>query len=330
MFVDQAGELIADIMTANRSLASIPSASAILDTSNYTFWAISYGKDADGFRNHSHAVLSPSGDSRFKVYSYQSRTFSGYNPSATALSSQDFYSLYPQSPTPFDTKLESRSTLPIFSAGLTDFGQCLNSVLNSTVSSNYNTIGCFASKAGTTYCIVSSLSDPLSNVIVSGTIGSYYNLLELMDKNGFLTFKEGPASAHYDASTASPYGLQGILRIPPTPNPRSVVITWILPHNDAGSLLLFGGVYHLGLWYLDLKQMLKDGYYPPFSFNNLNNIRKYKLFAKKTFNKNLISVDDITIGGLGNQSGFKRLFELGQGWPSNKYWITFSWEIKFT
>ena len=59
MLVDGAGELIVDVMTANRSLSGIPSASAILDTSNYTLHAISYGKDADGFRNHAHKILSP-------------------------------------------------------------------------------------------------------------------------------------------------------------------------------------------------------------------------------------------------------------------------------
>ena len=59
--VDGLGELIVDALTANRSLSAIPSASAILDTSNYTFHAITYGKNADGFRKHGHVILSPSG-----------------------------------------------------------------------------------------------------------------------------------------------------------------------------------------------------------------------------------------------------------------------------
>ena len=65
MFVDNAGQLIADVMTANRSLAGSVSAS-ILDTSNYTFQAISYGKDPSGFGYHAHANI----DSAFSWISY--------------------------------------------------------------------------------------------------------------------------------------------------------------------------------------------------------------------------------------------------------------------
>ena len=55
MLMDNAGSLIIDILTANPDLSGIPSASAILDTSNYTIQALSFGKGSEGYSNHAHA-----------------------------------------------------------------------------------------------------------------------------------------------------------------------------------------------------------------------------------------------------------------------------------
>ena len=49
MLVDGAGELLADAMTVSPSLSGISSASSILDTSNYTIQAISFGTGSDAF-----------------------------------------------------------------------------------------------------------------------------------------------------------------------------------------------------------------------------------------------------------------------------------------
>jgi hypothetical protein len=122
MFLDQAGEHIADIMTLNRGLASIPSASSILDTSNYTFQAITYGKDADGFKYHAHEVISPSGDGIIKVISYDSTSFSGYNPRSTASALSYLYKQYPESFYPTQERLESKSTLPNYVCGVQMWG----------------------------------------------------------------------------------------------------------------------------------------------------------------------------------------------------------------
>ena len=119
---------------------------------------------------------------------------------------------------------------------------------------------------------------------------------------------------------ASPslYGL-GVIRIPGSNFPYDVDLKWILNKGDAGSLLLFGGVFHLGLWCLDVKEMLKQGYYPPYSFNTLNTTRKYRLFAKKTFNKDLLYYS--------SNSAFKSMFVDSQF--SNANGIVFTWKIRF-
>ena len=56
LLVDGAGESIVDMLTVSPSLSGIPSASALLDTSNYTIQAISFGKDASAYQFNAHAL----------------------------------------------------------------------------------------------------------------------------------------------------------------------------------------------------------------------------------------------------------------------------------
>ena len=65
--------------------------------------------------------------------------------------------------------------------------------------------------------------------------------------------------------------------------------------GDAAALAAFGGVSHLGVWCLDLKAMLKGGLTPPYSWNHLNNNRKYKLVSKTTLWDNLLSHQDVGV-----------------------------------
>jgi hypothetical protein len=62
----------------------------------------------------------------------------------------------------------------------------------------------------------------------------------------------------------------------------SVYIQICIQMGDLAALAAFGGINHIGVWCLDLKEMLADGLMPPYSWNNLNNTRKYKLIAKAT------------------------------------------------
>lgn len=325
MFVDKAGELIADVMTMNRGLASIPSASAILDTSNYTFQAISYGKDAAGFQYHAHKILSPSSDGVIKVISYGSTSFSGYQSSSTASALEFEYKLLPQSINPIDERLELRSTIPVYGSGVIDAGQYLNVAMHPTLSAFSHLIGGFAPASGSNFKVY----DQTSSLIFSGSIQSFYNVYKMMDCSGFLKFTQESLSTQqfvYDTfikpspntNWLSVYSA-GVFRTCGGNFPRDLDIFWLLTLGDAATLNLFGGIYQIGLWCFDIKEMLKDGYYPPYNFNTLNTNRKYRLFAKKTFNKDLLYYS--------SNSAFKSLFI--DGTFSNNNGIVLTWKIKF-
>jgi len=143
-----------------------------------------------------------------------------------------------------------------------------------------------------------------------------------MDTSGFLTFAPGAAAAQATLNSTSSFE-QGALRYCDASFPNRVTIKIPLITGDAGSLLLYGGLYHLGLWVLDIKETLKQGISPPFNFNALNNKRKYRLFAKKTFNKDLLYCTDS-----GATAGVKSLFSVG-GSLSSEGSLTISWYINF-
>jgi len=322
MIVDTAGQVIADILTLSPSLSKIPSASAILDTSNFTFQAVSYGKDVSGFNKHAHAIY----DSNFSaiiVRSYEGSSVSSYHSSAIG-SSLLAYNILPEYPDPLNTRLEQdscRTTFQSLFSGM-DIGHCANHAILSSFSSTYQTLGCFAPSSGIKYNVLSSahVSGSLSNTLFSGTLSGAYNLYGIMDASGFLTF--APFNGNQGrARTAALQFTSGVL-INLSPNFSStgnVDLVWQLSAHDAAALLLYGGVYHLGLWCLDIKEMLKLGHKPPFAFNPLNNIRKYRLFAKKTFSKDLLYLNDYL-----GQSGFKYLLE-----QKNAPYIVYQWTIRF-
>lgn len=327
MIVDKAGEVIVDILTMSPSLAKIPSASAILDTSNYTFQAISYGKDALGFNYHAHAQYNPA-LSAIVVKSYEATSVSSYHSSAIA-SALYFYNLLPSYPDPLNTRLEPESCLTFYSSfgsfsGL-DVGHCANHAILSQYSSTYITLGCFPPSGGVKYIVVKPEHNDTnfiqSNLIYSGTLSGNYNKYGLIDSSGFLKFAPLNGSQG-NRNTALLNFTSGVL-INLSPNFSStgyVDIAWHLSGNDAASLLLYGGVYQLGLWCLDIRAMLKEGHKPPFSFNPLNNIRKYRLFAKKTFSRDLLYVND----ALGS-SGMKNLLES----TTFIQYLVYQWTIRF-
>jgi hypothetical protein len=148
-----------------------------------------------------------------------------------------------------------------------------------------------------------------------------------MDKAGFLTFAPLNGAQGKAAATAGLFTSGALINLPTNFSSLGrVPVVWRLDAGDAGALLLYGGVYHLGLWCLDIKAMLAAGHTPPFSFNALNNIRKYRLFAKKTFNKDLLYIND----SLG-YGGFDVLFNNGNppydaGWGN---YILYQWTIRF-
>jgi len=322
MILDLAGEVIVDILTLSPSLSKIPSASAILDASNFTFQAITYGKDASGFNQHAHAIY----DTNFSgiiVRSFEPTSVSSYHSSAIA-SAIPLYNLLPEYPDPINYRLEQKSCRTVFGDSFSgvDVGHCANHAILSSYSSLYRTLGCFAPSGGVNYYVLSSapVSGSLANTFYSGTLSGYYNSSGLMDSNGYLTFAPLNGSQGKVNTTLGNFGSGVLINLSPTFSSTGTVdLVWRLYAHDAAALLLYGGVYHLGLWCLDVKQMLKEGHKPPFAFNPLNNIRKYRLFAKKTFNRDLIYLNDYL--GL---NGFKYLLE-----SKNAQYLVYQWTIRF-
>lgn len=328
MIVSRAGEVIADILSISPTLAEIPSASAILDTSNFTFQAVSFGKDANGFKYHAHTVIQPSATVSFKVFNYDVAPSQSYQTSTTASALKDLgYNFYVGYPDIKDTRLEFRSTATNISATLTNIGHCMNSIISPTLSSMAHLIGCYPASGGTNYYVLSSLSATyLANpnvVAYSGTLSSTYNKYGIMDSNGFLKFaplgiSQGTAPA---GNITGNDGYTSGCLLSGTSNfntAEGFVVAVQLPSGDAGALCLFGGVYHVGLWCLDLRAMLDAGNNPPYTWNTTNGIRKYRLFAKKTFSKDLTYLKNY-----GSTNAFKTIFSGSSPLDSNGIFIRF-------
>ena len=71
LLVNGAGELLADIMTVSPSLSGITdhATSSILDSSNYTIQAISFGTDKLAYRNNAHLLDEAKGTLLSSIYS---------------------------------------------------------------------------------------------------------------------------------------------------------------------------------------------------------------------------------------------------------------------
>jgi len=297
MFVQGFGEVLTDIMTVNPALAGLPSASSILDTSNYTFQSVTFGKDAEGFTQHSHAISSTQyvdGDPASGASSYDSGILtvinygsdaadgaSSYVVSGTYAQFSATYNSVPNDPSPLDRRLERGSTSSNnlssyqYASALPDLGHYPNAALDSQLSAIWNKVGAFAPSTASDFIQY----DKDNNFVSSGTITSYFNLNGLVDKDGYLTVKNAPV-------TGSPSYLEGAVLFSSSPDfilsEGVLALNVNIDGNDAVTLVSFGGVKHMGVYCLDLKEMLASGLMPPYSWDALNNNRKYKLVAKST------------------------------------------------
>lgn len=292
LFADKAGELLADIFTISPSLSAIPSASGWLDASNYTVQAISFGKDALGYQNHAHSLVFSSLITDGIVRVVSTETVSAYHSSAA------LYGPLPEAPNPVVPRLESKSTA--ITTTDTDLGREYYPELINDLGHNTNTFllsantieklaGCYPPSGGVTWYILSSINSP-NTPIAQGTFLGNFNLRQSMDLSGFvnmivssaqdgankgITFSGGPAS-----------GLI-VYAAPDFSSTGEVQYRVTLSGGDAGLASMYGGIYNLGLWTLDLKAMANDGLTPPFSFSALNNQRRYRLFAKASLSRDI-------------------------------------------
>ena len=241
MIVDKAGELIVDAFTVSPSLSGIASASAILDASNYTIRAISFGKDASGYLNHAHEPgpraieATSSADKVLRVVSHEASTalygVSSYHssPSATSattkfneisslgVSAGTPYYLLPEAPNPMHARLETKSTAIAPDKGLSGYnlGHNLNMlnlsaviagrrVLGASVSGASSFAGCYAPSDGIDWAILSSAS-VTATPVVTGNFKGLFNACGTMDLFGHIGVAKDASSAHLGRTHLGPF-----------------------------------------------------------------------------------------------------------------------------
>jgi len=333
LIVDGASELLADIMTVSPSLSGMEhSTSSLLDTSNSMVQAISFGKGSKAYQTNAHfksnnkalAILTNSTTSSLIITyeEYPTLDISSYIP----------FKDLPTAPTPLDTKLELTSDLSAFpnnlSAIMPGNGHNLNMVPEGYYSSILSSIsgwdsigsvggsilGCYpdgSAVKGTNYYIFSSLGnlgvsipEPASKTFLSGVYEGLFNSVSSMDTSGFVNmvasswvderYSDSHGSNWYDPSYSglivSAY--DGFSSVSGGGEVQYIVT---VSGSDLGGANLYGGIYNMGLWTIDVDKTLKAGNTAPFSFSPIYNPRKYKLFAKKSFSKNLCYIEDDTV-----------------------------------
>ena len=171
-------------------------------------------------------------------------------------------------------------------------------------------LGCYPHTNGTDFAIVSSISNlttPQDNIIISGTYPSKTNLepyfnssaIRSMDGNGFIRGYDSVAGEVSDpvsgliVSANQDFSALG-----------EVVYVCTVASGDLGLANMYGGLFKAGLWTIDLEKTLSDKdpegnpkVIPPFPlrFSAGYNKLVYKLFAEKSFTKNLTKIQDYDV-----------------------------------
>jgi hypothetical protein len=336
MLTDGAGELLADIMTVSPSLSGIEDSgtSSILDASNYVIQSISFGTAEAAFTQEGYArFLDQNKASQLSGYGGHNLFLAGSSNTITWVNREDatstnFYypndALLPSTPDPSKTGLEDDtnvsanpgsflSTIPrldissLFPGngqhvnfmpsairfGLTEGTALSASLSNFLLGSVMGSFPAGISEQGTlgSYLVYRKPGAAGTLQYFASSVGSYPNEASSMDVSGFITAVSGidPMSG-LTTSSNTDFSSNGIVEYSTT-----------LSKDDLVFLHAYGGIYHLGLWSIDMKQSLLNGNAPPFGFSVLNNPRKYKLFCRKglskdlTFTNNLSGYDDLNI-----------------------------------
>lgn len=317
MYLQAFGEVITDALTVNPILVDIPSASAILDASNYTFQAVTLGKDAQGFNKHSHTVSGDlvagvANNGVLLVYSQQTIGVSSYSVSNThSVLSATYASSLPNSPWITDTRLERGSTSHLEIGSSQDIGHYVNIAINDSnipavgeanPSATWNIVGGYApSGAIHDYLFLDGNGDGM----FSGTLSGFYNTRGLVDVDGYITVS--PISK--TSTTAESFDEGSFLVSAATTSPGVFHLKTRVMKGDGACLAAFGGVNHIGIHCLDLKAMLATGLTPPYTFTALNNPRSYKLVAKVTTMDNMLRHGDCNAAAVfgPEHSGFEHI-----------------------
>lgn len=322
MLTDGAGELLADIMTVSPSLATIsdPATQAILDTSNYTIQAISFGTGSDAFRTNAHnfdgkkisLFAGQIGDIQTGQSGNIALLRTNREDGNTASVDQPVATSVPISPDPALKELEINTNCSSIFTGpdpdvplssvfpgngqLTNFllSPATEDVIKETQLSSdalaygaASILGCFPEGSS-----VSRTEEPSrvvyydsdSSALRIESSGGYFNEVSSMDISGFVTAVSGTASTSgLTTSSNASFATNGTVEYAVT-----------LSRSDALFAHAYGGIFHLGLWTINIKESLLNGNTPPFGFSVLDNPRKYRLFCRKGVSKDLTYIEDVT------------------------------------
>jgi len=194
-------------------------------------------------------------------------------------------------------------------------------------------LGCWPPTKQADFAIVSSISNlltPQDNIYVSGsyptsTTGHYFNSsgIRSMDRNGYVKALYG---LHGDAYTKND-PVSGLVvsasHLGDFSSTGEVMYVCTISSGDLGYANMYGGLFKVGLWTIDLAETLKSvdpegnpkgvpGF--PLRFTAGYNKLVYKLFAEKSFTKNIAAIKDD-----GAKDGCTAYDDL-----------TLIWKIKFT
>ena len=311
MFTKGFGEVIADFLTVNPAIAEIPSASAILDTSNFTFYCFTLGKDADGFNYHAHTISatdgSPYNQERVLFNAYNTNSPSSYHTSSTWAEFPS-YSSVPQAPSPYDTRLEDGDTTTNASTvGLPNLGHYSNITIVASLSSVWNVVSPYPPSGAASYY---NFYDGDGVFQFSGTLSGVFNEFGIMDRDGYLKMSEVVNSTNIVGDTSG--GAVQSNSPSYTPSSGGFKVAIVPKLGDAAALAAFGGVTQVGVYCLDIKAKLASGLTPPYTWDALNTNRQYKMVAKITSWDSFLNHDDLDLtavnpglGFAGDNSGFE-------------------------
>jgi len=185
-----------------------------------------------------------------------------------------------------------------------------NTVFSSTTSglAAAALLGCFPDGSGaiptdsrySRVYIRTNRDDSTTNIQAAGytTIGGVFNAASSMDVSGYVNMimSSVPRVGYSMSSTSSGLCLSADSNFSSN---GIVEYSVLLASGDLGYATMYGGIYHLGLWTIDMQKCLQNGNTPPFAFRQLNNPRKYKLFCRKGLSKSLTYTDnEITLNDL--------------------------------
>lgn len=309
MIMDQLGNQIAFWMSLPRGFSNIPEAANLYDTSNYTVRAASLGKDAAGYNLHAHSPLVSGlivNDGYLRVYSYEGSESTSYRTEKTAryyVNNNNYsgtvsrYDFLPEDSHPKMNRLEEKSTKVNAVPGSLDLGHNLNLAIGGNAN---KPAGCYAPSGNSTFVVLSSL--PTLGSAASGTILNTNGFnsaagqgVKSIDSRGFIRVTHTNLVDGYNFHQSGNYFRGLMIRHSGLGlhNDYEVIHSLGIRLVDFLYLNFFGGIYTMGLWGFDVQKMLKKGMNPPFSQYNIEDI-DYKLFARKTFNKDLTYYEGTT------------------------------------